>query len=154
MFAGIISGVPDMWRFEHSVQCQVDRGFAWGFWTEVRNWAAVDPAVEWVHLDGPFTAGTKGTTKPRGLDPTGWKLTEVQDRRGAAIEIAAPGAVLRFVWSFEDSTRGGTRITQRVTLEGERAEEYAEAIRGLEEGIPQGMERLAEAMTNAATSTA
>jgi hypothetical protein len=37
-------------------------------------------------------------------------------------------------------------MTQRVTLEGERAGEYVEGMRMLEEGVPVGMRKLAEAI--------
>jgi len=26
-----------MWKFEHSVECQVAKDFAWRFWTDVTN---------------------------------------------------------------------------------------------------------------------
>ncbi len=84
-----------MWKFEHSVECKVTRDFAWQIWTNVGNWPAVDPSVEAVKLDGPFAAGTKGTTKSRSLDSVNWQITEVQDRSRACIEIPAPGAILK-----------------------------------------------------------
>jgi hypothetical protein len=43
--------------FEHAVECQASTAFAWRFWTDMNNWAIVDPAVEWAKLDGPFVAG-------------------------------------------------------------------------------------------------
>src|ERR1051325_8517387 len=68
-----------MWSFEHTVQTPVNREFAWQFWTDVANWAVVDASVESVQLNGPFAAGTSGTTKPRGLDLVEWYIREVQD---------------------------------------------------------------------------
>jgi hypothetical protein len=47
------------YTFTHSVECPVEREFAWGFWAEFENWTAVDPAMESVRLDGPFAAGIK-----------------------------------------------------------------------------------------------
>jgi hypothetical protein len=47
-------------------------------------------------------------------------------------------------------TGGGARITQKVTLEGERAAEYEEGMKTFEQAIPSGMERLIEAMVKAA----
>lgn len=92
--------------FSYSIDCQANKDFAWGFWSDVNNWAVVDPGVESASLDGPFAAGTKGTTKPRGLEPTEWSLVEVQEGNSATIEIAVPGAVVRFVWRFEESESG------------------------------------------------
>ncbi|MGH9834184.1 MAG: hypothetical protein ACREBD_29945 [Blastocatellia bacterium] len=140
-------------EFEHSVECQVSRDFAWRFWTNVANWT-FDTSVESVTLDGPFAAGAKGVTKPRGQEPVEWRLTEVQDRSGAVIEVALPGVTVRFRWRFEDAADGGVRMTQRATLEGERAADYAEAMSQLEWGIPQGMQKMAEVITQAANEQA
>ena len=139
-----------MTEFELSIECQVGRDFAWKFWTNVDNWAAVDPAVEWAKLEGPFIAGTIGRVKPRGADPNQWKLAEVEEGRRAVIEMALPGATVKFQWNFADMTGGGARITQKVTLEGERAAEYEEGMKLLEKEMPPGMERLVEAMVKAA----
>jgi hypothetical protein len=139
-----------MTEFEHSIECQVGRDFAWKFWTNVDNWAAVDPGVEWAKLEGPFIAGTKGRTKSRGADPNEWKLAEVEEGRRAVIDITAPGAMVKFHWSFTDIAGGGALITQKVTLEGERAAEYEEVMKLLEKEMPPGMERLVEAMVRAA----
>ena len=135
------------YEFEHAVGCPVPREFAWRFWTRVENWAVVDSSVESVRLDGPFAAGTKGVTKPRGLPPTEWELTEVEAARRAVISIALPGAAFSFEWLFEESAGGGTRITQRVRLAGERAADYAGALPEFEAGIPAGMRSLVAAMS-------
>ena len=142
--------MSEAWEFEHTVECQASRDFAWAFWTNVANWEVVDPAVEAVELDGQFAAGAKGVTKPRGSDPVEWRVMEVEDRRRALIEMPAPGAVLRCLLMFEDSPNGGTRITQRMSLGGERAEDYAWIGAEMEKGMPEGMRRLAEAIDKAA----
>jgi polyketide cyclase/dehydrase/lipid transport protein len=139
-----------MKEFEHSIECQVGRDFAWKFWTNVDNWSAVDPAVEWAKLEGPFITGTIGRVKPRGADPNEWKLAEVEEGKRAVIEMALPGATVKFHWNFADMTGGGARITQKVTLEGERAAEYEEGMKPMEKGIPSGMEKLIDSMVKAA----
>jgi len=138
------------YQFEHSVECNTGRDFAWKFWTNVENWAVIDDAIEWVKLDGEFAAGTTGRTKPRGFEPNEWKLAEVQDGKSAIIEIPLPDAVGKFHWTFAASGNGGTMITQRVTLEGEHADSYIEAMQNLEVGLPQGMKNLAEAIDESA----
>ena len=140
-----------MMEFEHPIECQVGRDMAWKFWTNIDNWAVVDPAVEWAKLEGPFIAGTKGRTKPRGADPNEWKLAEVEEGKRAVIELAAPGATMKFHWSFADLPGGGVRLTQIITFEGERAAEYEEGMKMLEKEVPSGMERLVEAMVKAAS---
>ena len=137
------------WKFTHSVECPVSREFAWQFWTNVDNWL-FDVSVEVVTLDGPFVAGTTGTTKPRGGEPINWQIVESEDGQRAVIVINLPGAVVEFHWQFEDLPDAATRITQHVTMEGERAADYLEGAAQLEKGIPQGMRKLAEVITKAA----
>ena len=136
------------WTFEHSVDCGVTVAFAWHFWTNVKNWA-FDSDIDYVEIDGPFAAGTRGFTNSKSSGRIEWRIVEV--RAGtAAIEFPLSGAVGRFVWTFED-TAGCTRITQRCTLEGEQAHAYAKDVApGLETGIPAGMKKLCRTMEDAA----
>jgi len=133
-----------MWSFQHSVECPVNRELAWKFWSNVDNWARVDPAVEWSTLDGPFSAGTRGTTKPRGSEPNHWLITDVVDGTSATIEISIPRALVRFRWLLEDTENDTSRLTQTASLEGERAAEYEAAVKDLEAGIPAGMLKLVD----------
>ena len=145
----------EKWNFEHSVECQASRDFAWRFWTNIDNWAVVDPAVESAALDGPFAAGTKGTTITRDSPPVEWQIIEVHEGSSARIEIPAPGAVVKCFWKFEESASGGTRITQRMSLEGEKADDYVATLApAMENGIPQGMQKLANAVNRAASEQA
>jgi hypothetical protein len=137
------------YEFEHSVKCPVSRDFAWQFWSNVENWAAVDPGVESVKLDGEFAAGTKGLTKPRGAPETEWQLLEVEDGQSVVVGVFVPGAVWKFVWLFEDSNDESTIITQRMVLEGERADDYAEAVAMFKKGIPDGMQSLVRGIVSA-----
>lgn len=143
----------DDWSFEHFVECRATRDFAWNFWSDVSNWAVVDPGVEWVRIDGPFAAGAKGVTKPGDSDLIEWTLADVQPGSSALVEIVLPGAIARFNWKFDDSAQSGTKLIQRVTIEGEQAGNYAEGLKSLEQGIPSGMQKLADAIDKAAGST-
>jgi hypothetical protein len=143
------------WNFEHSVECQADRNLAWYFWTNVSNWAIVDPSVEFASLDGPFQSGAKGTTKPRGGEPIQWRLEDVQEGRGAVVIVPVAGAALRCAWIFEDSATRRTRITQRAMIEGAKADDYVATVApGLAKGIPQGMKKLAETIEQLALGAA
>ena len=137
-----------VWEFEHSIDCSVPVEFAWNFWTTVSNWA-LDADIETVELDGPFAAGTRGITKTKSFGEVRWQIAEVQSGR-AVIEFPLSGALGRFVWTFED-TGERTRITQRCTIHGDRAESYAEAFGPtLEARIPAGMQTLCRGMEAAA----
>ena len=131
-----------MWDFQHSVETKAKRDFAWGFWTDVTNWA-FDTSVEWVRLEGPFASGTKGATKSPGMDPVYWVLTEVQPEKEATIEISLDDATFQFHWRFEDLNGGGTRITQRASFTGANADAFAQhGAPEFERGIPAGMAKL------------
>ena len=144
-----------MWNFESAVDCAASREFAWRFWTNVRNWPVVDPSVESVTLDGPFRSGACGTTKPRGADAVHWQLADVREGHSAVVIITVPGAALRFLWKFEDSDTGTVRLTQRASLEGDRAQDYLAAVAPqIEKEMPAGMRKIAAAIERAASHPA
>jgi len=142
------------YKFEYSINCPVNKDFAWRFWTDVANWAKVDPAVESVEMEGPFASGTSGVTHIRGAAPAAWKLIDVKDGESANIEITAPGAAIHFHWVFKESAAGNALLTQQVSLDGERAADYLEGIKQLEQNVPDGMKRLVDAIVKAAGTVA
>jgi hypothetical protein len=144
-----------MWTFEHSVECKVDRNFAWQFWTNVSNWAEVDSSLEYATLEGRFESGARITTKPRGGETIHGQLQDVQDGSSAVVMIHLPGAALRCAWKFDDSGMGRTRISQQASIEGERASDYvSRAAPELEKGILQGMRKLADTIEQLALGAA
>jgi hypothetical protein len=142
------------YKFEYSINCPVNKDVAWRFWTDVANWAKVDPAVESVEMEGPFASGTNGVTHIRGAAPAAWKLIDVKDGESANIEITAPGAAIHFHWVFKESAPGNALLTQQVSLDGERAADYLEGIKQLEQNMPDGMKRLVDAIVKAAGTVA
>ena len=138
-------------ELEFSVPCAAPRATAWRVWSDVRNWAAVDPSVESAEIDGPFASGTRGRTVSRGGEPVEWLLAEVDPGVRAVVEIAVPGAVAHFEMSFADDGAGGSLITQRVWVTGERAAEVrAQELEALARELPDGMRRLAEFVARSA----
>ena len=133
--------------FEHHVECAVNPEVAWTFWTNPRNWA-LDPDVASVELHGPFASGSGGITVSRSAGKICWKLRSVGTDKSAVIEIPLPDGVADFHWRF-DACQHGTRITQRVSLEGPQAEAYCDL---LQSGIPAGMAKLAQAIESYAVN--
>ena len=134
------------WELKHSVIANADRRTVWEFVSNIDNLARVEgEAVESMTLDGPFQAGTRGTTKMRGQEATHWRLAEVEPPERATYEMELSGAVVRFAWTYEGLSDGRTRLTQHVVLEGPGAVAYVPFMEGHFVGnIPKGMERLAE----------
>jgi hypothetical protein len=135
--------------FQISVECKASKDLCWTYWTRVSNWAIVDPAVEWVELQGKFEQGSEGITKPVGADPNQWVLGEIIQGKSAIIQITLPQASITFHWLFEPITPAQSKITQTVKLEGEKAEEYVAAMKTLKQGIKAGMNKLVIAIEKA-----
>jgi hypothetical protein len=138
----------ETYKFEYGIECPVARGFAWRFWSTVSNWA-FHSDVESVELNGAFASGSRGVTMSRSSGRTEWKLSGVQLEKSAIVEISVSGANAQFEMLFEDSGMG-TRITQRVRVEGENARSLGQ---GLQQGIPEGMKKLCTKMIESASNS-
>ena len=138
------------WHFEHSVECNANRSFAWSFWIDVSNWERLEgKAVEWIRLEGPFVVGTSGVTKMPGQDPQHWKITQIDPERSATVEMPLDGAVFCSTITLESVSPDRTKITQRMSLNGEKAAELAKGMQIFEEHAPQGLAKLAKAIESA-----
>ena len=140
--------MEEAWAFEHTIECNVPKEFAWNFWTDVGNWK-IDADIESVELNGPFTAGSHGATTTRSAGRIEWRIAGVKAGSEAIIDVPLPDATGTFHWTFQD-LNGRTRITQRVSI---GVSSLAEMLAGgLERGIPAGMQKLCEIMVKAAAS--
>jgi len=144
----ITMGNP-VWEFQHSVECNAPRRFAWGYWTNVANWN--DPPATF-HLDGSFEAGSRLTTT---LPDQTWHsiIRDVNPDREAVIEMQLPNAVLSFHWTFEDLSEKRTRITQRLALRGANAKSFLAQVSVFEQSVPNGMKKVAAAIEGAQIRT-
>ena len=125
------------WTFEHSVQCNASRHFAWAYWTNIANWNEPRAKCE---LDGPFAVGSRLTTTLP--DQTLHSVIRyVEPGYAATIEMQLPDGVVSFNWTFEDLSEARSRITQRLVLSTESAALVAQAS-VLEQTVPQGMNKL------------
>src|SRR5271165_1864102 len=135
------------WEMTHTVETSATRAFAWKYWTTVSNWA--DPPAEF-EFQGPFQAGSRGVTRLPGQAPIEWFLQRVYPPTTATIAMPLSGALLFFEWRFDDRPDGRTRISQRIVLEGEKADSYRTQVAStFAASIPDGMNKIARAMTEA-----
>jgi hypothetical protein len=130
-----------VWEFQHSVDCNTPRHFAWNHWTDIANWN--DPPASF-HLDGPFDVGSRLTTNLPGqiLHSIIREVVNGYGTDEATIEMQLPGAILSCHWTFESLSENRTRITQRLTLSGANAEALLAQAGILEESTPKGMQKL------------
>jgi hypothetical protein len=135
------------WEITHSVEAGADVNFAWRYWSDVGNWDDPPAAFE---LEGAFAVGARGWTRIPGQAAILWFVREVTPGEAATIEIPADGAAMWFSWRFEGVGPGRTRITQRASLRGSRAETYLGFAQAFETNLPGGMKKLAAAIAAAA----
>ena len=139
-----------VYQVEHSVEAPVSPAFAWGWRSDVKNWD--DPPAQF-RLDGPFAAGSWGTTRMPGQEPMRWQIREVQAGRSFVIEMPLERARLSFEWRFDAVSGGHTRLSQRIVLAGDNAAAYAPQVQaGFGSNLAEGMKRIAEAMAAAAST--
>lgn len=137
------------WECQRSVDADVSVSFAWQYMTNVSNWS--DPPAEFA-LEGPFEAGSRGTTRMPGQPPNSWVIRTVDPGKAYTIELGSflEEALLLVHWRFDALSDDRTRLTQRMELWGENAAAYVDGIRvGFERNLEPGMRRIAEAMARA-----
>jgi hypothetical protein len=134
------------WELRHSVVANAGRQAVWEFVSNIDNLARFEgDAVESMTLDGPFQAGTTGTTKMRGQEPVHWRLVEVEPPGRSVTELELIDAVVRFTWTYEELPNDQTRLTQHMVLEGRGAEAYLPVMEGhFAPNLGKGLEKLAE----------
>jgi hypothetical protein len=134
-------------QLEHSVEIEVGREFAWSFQTDVGNWSD-PPAI--FSFDGPFVAGSRGTTLLPGQEALQWSVQDVHPITSYAIEMQLDGATLTFSWCFDSLSEHKTRLTQTIVLSGENASSYVTQVQaGFGPNLSDGMKRIATEMTAA-----
>jgi hypothetical protein len=106
--------------YEHSVPSSASAAAVWRLYSDVSQWPAFDAEAERIELDGPFTAGCRGTMTFRGQEPLTFTLTEVETERLFTDETPVGDAVVR-VRHRLDPSPDGVRITQRVEIDGPEA---------------------------------
>jgi catechol 2,3-dioxygenase-like lactoylglutathione lyase family enzyme len=136
------------WQLQHSVEADVSPEFAWSYWTDVSHWE--DPPAQF-SLDGPFAAGTVGTTRMPDQEARRWTVAAVRPGESYRLEVALEGAVLSFDWSFAAAPGGRTRLTQRISLSGENAAALQDGVAaGFGPTLAPGMARIAGLIERAA----
>ena len=134
-------------RLKCSIEADVTPAFAWQFRTDVSNWN--DPPARFA-LDGPFEAGSCGTTQLPGQAPLHWQITEVRPGRSFVVAMQLDQAMLVFEWQFEQLPRHKTKLTQEIVLSGDNATAYAAQVEaGFGSNLEAGMKRIAADMAAA-----
>src|SRR5262249_42594752 len=140
-----------VYQVEHSVEAPVSPAFAWDWRTDVKNW---DDLPAQFQLDGPFAAGSWGTTRLPGQEPLRWQIRDVQPGRSFVIDMPLDRATLSFEWRFDAVADQRTRLWQRIVLVGDNGAAYAAQVRAaFGSSLADGMNRIAAALAAAAAAT-
>jgi hypothetical protein len=135
------------WQISHSVDSKANLPFAWAYITDVANWD--DPPATF-ELEGPFEAGSYGTTRMPGQDPRHWQIVRVDAFKSYVLQMELDRATISFEWQFDGIAEGGTRLTQHIVLQGENAEAYvAQVQQAFGSSLAAGMTRIASATERA-----
>jgi hypothetical protein len=138
------------WEIAHSVDANASPAFAWTYMTNVANWD--DPPAKF-ELDGPFTVGSRGTTRIPGQEPRHWHVREVSPMKSYTLEMALDRAAMSFEWRFEELADGETRLTQHIVLKGENAAAYVAQVQmAFTSSLAAGMNKIVAAMERAEAS--
>jgi hypothetical protein len=134
-------------QLEYAVEADVSRAFAWQFRTDVSNWN--DPPAQFA-LEGPFEAGTRGTTLLPDREPVHWLIREVRHGESFVVEMPLDRATLTFEWYFDRVSEDRTKLTQRIVLSGDNAGVYTGQVEaGFGANLADGMRRIAAEMAAA-----
>jgi hypothetical protein len=137
-------------RLEHSVEVDVSLAFAWSYRTDITTWK--DPPATF-SLQGPFEAGSRGTTLLPNQAPLHWLIREVHPKKSFVIEMPLDRAIFASEWRFESVSERRIRMTQSITLSGENANAYvAQVESGFGPTLPEGMKKIAMEMSAAAAT--
>jgi len=138
-------------RLEHSVEVDVSLSFAWKHRTDITTWK--DPPATF-GLDGPFAAGSRGTTLLPNQAPLHWLIREVHPQKSFVIEMPLDRAIFASEWRLESVSERRTKMTQSITLSGENANAYvAQVEAGFGPTLSEGMNKIASEMSAAATQS-
>ncbi|MHB8396031.1 MAG: SRPBCC family protein [Thermoplasmataceae archaeon] len=135
-----------MWSFEHSIETNATPKRIWALYSDVGKWPLWDAGISSITIDGPFSAGSTGTITPAGQDSLPYRLLAVDPEKGFSDQTELPGheAVIRFIHSIDVLQSGKTRITHRVEIDGNDADEVGSRIgSAFAKGVPETMCSLA-----------
>jgi len=143
-----------MWTYEHSIETDASPQSIWSLYSDVPAWPRWDQGLEWVTLDGPFSAGTRGSLKVPNQDALAFRLVEVRPLNGFSDETYIPGLVITFDHSLTETASGKTRITHGVTITGPAAESVAPDLGPqITADVPEAIESLARLALEAKAPT-
>ena len=107
-----------MWQQTYSKVFQdVNPENIWHIWTDINNWHAWNPGIEYCKLEQPFAIGSFFTLKPIGAPEVKIKLVEVVKHHKFTDCSVFPGAKMYGMHELKEEV-DGMRLTTTMTITG------------------------------------
>ncbi|KUJ66991.1 polyketide cyclase [Streptomyces albus subsp. albus] len=117
-----------MWTYEHTLETDAAAEAIWRRWADVRNWGAWNADITSIEINGPFAAGTEIVMNPAGDDPVHLLVSEAVTDELFVDEARFDGLLLRTTHRLDRGERLRTRVTYRMEITGEGADELGPRI--------------------------
>lgn len=140
-----------MWTYEHSIETDAAPEAIWALWADVENWGVWNGDVGSIQINGPFAAGTDFVMTPAGQDPVHLVIAEAVPGEGFVDEARFGGLVLRTSHRADTGERLRTKVTYRMEITGDGADEVGPEIGpGITADWPETMAALVKLATDRA----
>lgn len=142
-----------MFIIKHTIETNATPIQIWNVWQDVENWKNWDREIELSRIDGPFQAGTSGSTKFVGTPLFKTLFTQVEP-----LKLVVQEAYLSFakVVSYQSMSQvaGKTHVTFQVEIRGPLSFFYVWMLsRFIKKKIPIEMEQMLQVAKNFGTRT-
>jgi hypothetical protein len=127
---------------KHTVKTKATPLQLWKLWQDAENWKTWDHQIEFSQIDGPFEAGTAGSTKFVGTPIIKTLLKEVEPLK---LVVQESYLSLAKVISYQSMQQEGgiTKVTFQVEIRGPLAFFYGLMLgRFIKKKIPLEMEEM------------
>ena len=111
-----------MWTNEYIAETTLDRQTVWSALRDLHTGALTDVGADTFELHGPFAVGTELTVTPVGQDPFPSTIIDLVENETYADRTEFGTLVLTFRHTLAP-TEEGTRVTHRLEIDGEGADE-------------------------------
>lgn len=107
-----------MWQRSYSKVFQnVKPEDIWQTWTDINNWHAWNPGIEFCKLENPFAVGNSFTLKPIGTSAVEIQIVAVEKERLFTDCTHFPGAKMYGMHEMQE-TPEGLQLTTTMTITG------------------------------------
>lgn len=106
-----------MWSTETIQKTTASKKEIWALWSDTQNWNVWDHGVEYVTLDGPFHAGSRGVLKPVGGPKVAFVIQSATPDAGFTDRSSLPFCNLDFIHSITE-TPSGLEISHKAVFTG------------------------------------